>query len=220
MVKTLKCFLENNSRRLPFRYTSGSQVAPAEALQDYFLPLRLSFLECLAPFELPSHFIPSSDLKSCTKVQRPGELKTSPWKKGSRGATGEGKWAVIAQPLAWEGLSPSCANTAHPWHLLGTQLSRDSLPLSPDLLLPAQVGPSAFQPAWMGPTPQVMRLFEGSLWRDTAAQKPTFSLNPTERQSCGCICNTPRYCTSTSALSGLTHCTQRVRPGPPSNSSS
>lgn len=66
------------------------------------------------------------------------------------------------------GLGCRCANTARPWHLLGTQPSRDLLPLSPDLLLPCpgdvnDVGPSASQPAWLGPTLWGMRFLEGSL---------------------------------------------------------
>lgn len=131
MVKTLKWFLDSDSRTLPFRYSPGSQVASAEALQGYLPSLRPSFAECMAPFELPSHFTPSLGLEFCTQL-------TSACKKGSReAAAGEGKWAVTAQPSAWEGARLQVCKYSSPRHLLGTELSRDSLLLSPDLLLPA-----------------------------------------------------------------------------------
>lgn len=193
MVKIFKWFLEENSRRLPFRYSPGSQVASAEALQDYFLS---SFVEHVAPFELPSHFIPSLDLKSCTQVQRPGELKTSDCKKGSREtASGEGKW--LHNHWHGRGLGPRCANTAHP--SAGNSAGQGFSAFIPSPLVPCPehpnaLGPSAFHPAWMS-----RRVFEGSLWRDVSSQETTFSLSPTEGQSCGCICNTPRFCTCTSA---------------------
>lgn len=51
-------------------------------------------------------------------------------------------------------------------------------------------------------------------------KKTTFSLSCVEGQSRGCICSTTGFCTSTSASSGLTYCTQRARSDPLSNSSS
>lgn len=109
---------------------------------------------------------------------------------------------------AWEGAQPQVCKHSSSLASAGSTAEQGSTafissPLAPSSEHPNALGPSAFQS-------QGVRLFEGCPWRDGASQKNTFSWSPSEGQSCGCICNTPRFCTSTSASSGLTHCTQRV----------